>query len=94
MLVGGKGTETMKKSTITLIMVAATVGAFGQAKIPAKVNITLTDKQLLKLDSAVQVTANNMDSKQGTVNFLKAFEPIYLQVRQQMAADTVKIKNK
>jgi len=80
----------MKKLlTLTLLIVGLSVSA---QKLPVKVTITLTDKQVLKIDSAVNAGQSWTDSKQATQWFGNAFSPFYEQVRKQMVVDTAKKK--
>jgi len=77
----------MKHLTITAILVAATCTAFCQT-LPKTVKLTLTDKQVMRIDSAINYMANSTDSKAATKWLMGAFEPFYVQVRAQL--DTVK----
>lgn len=80
----------MKKS-LTLILLLAGLSATAQ-KLPAKATIVLTDKQVMTIDSAINNTAQMMDSKSQTNRFIIAFQPLYEQIRKQMVVDTVKAK--
>lgn len=80
----------MKKLT-TLFLLCASIGVSAQ-KLPSKVTITLTDKQVIRIDSAIRATANMMDSKTMTNNFIKPFDPLYEQINKQMIVDTTKVK--
>lgn len=85
----------MKKTILTTIALGLflTIKAQEpQKKLPTKVTIVLTDKQLLRIDSAINVTASQIDSKSRTEVFVRAFEPLYLQVQKQMVVDSVKKK--
>jgi hypothetical protein len=85
----------MKKTIISLILVVATTAAFAQQKkLPEKVTITLTQQQILKIDSCVRVASSNMDSKRQTEWFISGFTPIYEQVNKQLIIDSVKVKGK
>lgn len=83
----------MKKTAIltALIALSITVNA-QQAKLPAKLKIDLTDKQVLRIDSAINAAATWTDSKGATNWFTKSFQPLYEQIRSQMILDTVKVK--
>ena len=63
---------------------------FAQTHLPKTVTVTLTDKQLLKIDSAITKTANGIDSKSYSAWFLSAFQPLYDQARAQMVTDSVR----
>lgn len=78
----------MKKS-LTLILLLAGLSATAQ-KLPAKATIVLTDKQVMTIDSAINNTAQMMDSKSQTNRFIMVFQPLYEQIRKQMVVDTVK----
>lgn len=81
----------MKSTLITLVLIAAMGTAKGQTKHLAKVNIIkLSDREVLRLDSALTATYGSIDSK-GLTNYLqRAVLPIYQQIQGQMIADTVK----
>ncbi len=79
------------KKLLTLTLLIAGLSASAQ-KLPAKVTITLTDKQVLKIDSAINSGASWTDSKGATQWFGNAFSPFYEQVKKQMVVDTVKVK--
>lgn len=80
------------KKLLTICLLTASISASAQ-KLPSKVTITLTDKQVLRIDSAINAGASWTDSKQATTWFGKAFDPFYEQVRKQMIVDTAKVKN-
>jgi len=83
----------MKKTIITAIFVVAAPAAFSQNKhLPAKVTITLTAQEALRIDSAVQAGANSFDSKKASQSFGMAFAPFYQQVSRQLVVDSVKVK--
>ena len=77
-------------------MLVASVSAFAQTqpaqKHLAPVNhVTLTDRQVLHLDSAINVIAGMLDSKSATKYLTDAVKPIYDQVVAQMVVDTTKV---
>ena len=78
----------MKKLLPLLLL--ASLGATAQTKLPPKVTINLTDKQVLRIDSAINAATMWTDSKQATQWFAGSFQPFYEQVRKQL--DTVKVK--
>lgn len=84
----------MKKLLLTsaILLTAFTLKAQTK-KLPSKVTITLTDKEVLRIDSAIQSTAARIDSKQQTESFIRAFIPIYAVIEKQLIpADTTKKK--
>lgn len=84
----------MKHLTIIALALTVSATAFAQQptkKLPAKVTITLTDKQILRLDSVATVINGAIDSKQTTNWILQGFVPIFQQVQQQMVADSSKV---
>lgn len=81
----------MKRTIYTIALLGMAISASAQ-KLPSKVTITLTDKQVLRLDSAINAGANFIDSKQATQWFSSSFTPFYEQVRKQMIVDTAKVK--
>jgi hypothetical protein len=80
----------MKKLLITIAILTASITLKAQQHLPAKVKIELTEKQVMRIDSAINMASNQIDSKQFTLWFGKLFEPIYSQLRQQLVTDTVK----
>lgn len=79
------------KKPLTLLLLIAGLSASAQ-KLPSKVTVTLTDKQVLTIDSAINVTAQSMDSKSQTNRFIGAFQQLYEEIRKQMVVDTGKVK--
>jgi len=78
---------------IPLIIAAMLSPLAGRAQIlPKTVKLTLTDKQVMRIDSAINYMANSTDSKAATKWLMGAFEPFYVQIRAQL--DTVKVKPK
>jgi archaellum biogenesis protein FlaJ (TadC family) len=78
------------KTALTITLLILSLGVKGQSKLPTTAIIKLTDKQVLKLDSAINIISQQLDSKSLT-NFLQqAVAPIYQQVREQMVADKPK----
>lgn len=86
----------MKKTILTIALLMGIVCAKAQQQpakqLPPKLTFTLTDREFLKLDSAINIAANSTDSKQLTNFILKGVEPLYRQVQGQMVlvADTAK----
>lgn len=80
----------MKKSITTLTLALVASASFAQQRLPAKVTLSLTDKQILRIDSAINLGSNSMDSKSQTKWFVESFSEFYNQVRKQMVADTTK----
>lgn len=78
----------MKKSILPILLIAG-LSASAQ-KLPEKVTIVLTDKQVLKLDSAIQIISGQLDSKQLTKFLQDAALPVFQQVRAQLVADKPK----
>lgn len=83
---------------LAILALALTVSASASAqqptkKLPAKVTLTLTDKQVLKLDSVARVINNAIDSKQTTAWMLQGLQPIFQQVELQLVSDSGKVKN-
>lgn len=84
------------KKTILIALLGLTFSAKAQQQpakqLPPKLTFTLTDREFLKLDSAINVAANSTDSKQVTNFILKGVEPLYRQVQGQMVlvTDTAK----
>jgi hypothetical protein len=79
------------RKLLTLTLLIAGLSASAQ-KLPSKVTITLTDKQVLRIDSAINAGASWTDSKGSTQWYSKAFESFYEQVRKQIIIDTAKVK--
>lgn len=79
------------KYILTTLLISSALFASAQ-KLPSKVTITLTDRQVLRIDSAIQAASNWTDSKQATQWYIKAFEPFYIEVRRQLTIDTTKVK--
>jgi hypothetical protein len=79
----------MKKLKLIIPILLCALAGSAQ-KLPSKVTINLTDKQVLRIDSAIQAASNWTDSKGATQWYIKAFEPFYIEVRRQL--DTVKVK--
>jgi len=83
----------MKKVILTtLSIVLFSIAASAQQKLPAKVTITLTDRQVMSIDSAINAGSTWTDSKQATQWYGQRFAPFYEQVRKQMATDTLNKK--
>lgn len=82
----------MKYLTIpTLLILSACTPVVAQQKqitIPAKMKIELSDKQFVRIDSAVKTLYNQIDSKSFSQWFINSFDPIYRQM--EMQADTSK----
>jgi len=72
------------KKLILIPTLLLTTTLFAQQHLPAKAGFVLTDKQIMRIDSAINLMANQLDSKQATSWFTKSFEPIYTQVRKQL----------
>ena len=79
------------KKLFTLSALLFSISATAQ-KLPAKVTITLTYKQVLSIDSAINAGQSWTDSKQATQWYGQRFAPFYEQVRKQMIVDTLKKK--
>lgn len=80
----------MKKIILTF-MALGLLSASAQTKhLPKTVTITLTDQQVLRIDSAVTGVQNLIDSKKATAWFLSTFQPFYTQVQKQLVTDSVK----
>lgn len=83
----------MKKTIITALLIAAISPAFSQQKkLPARVTIVLTEREIVRLDSAVTIGSQWTDSKGATNWFMASFTPVFEQIRKQMVIDTVKVK--
>lgn len=83
--------STMYKTLIIAFLVVATISARAQSKhLPEKTVITLSPQQVLRIDSAVRIMADKLDSKSQTQWFIASFDVLYKQVREQMVADSVK----
>lgn len=82
----------MKRIIITIALALIVSVKASAQKLPSKVTITLTDRQILRIDSAIKATANMMDSKTMTTNFITPFNPLYEQINKQMIIDTTKVK--
>lgn len=81
----------MKRTIYTIALLGMAISASAQ-KLPSKVTITLTDRQVMRMDSAIGAGSNWTDSKQATQWFGNSFAPFYDQVRKQMIVDSVKVK--
>jgi len=79
------------KKLFTVSALLFSISAMAQ-KLPSKVIITLTDKQVLSIDSAINAGQSWTDSKQATQWYGQRFAPFYEQVRKQMVTDTLKKK--
>lgn len=80
----------MKKIILTF-MGLGLLSANAQTKhLPKTITITLTDQQVLRIDSAVTGVQSLIDSKKATNWFLSAFQPFYDQAKAQMVTDSVK----
>ena len=79
----------MKKQLLTIagLLLAVTLKA---QTLPKEVVIKLTDKQVLRLDSAVCIVSSQIDSKSLTQYLNSAIEPIFNQVRLQLVAEKPK----
>ena len=81
---------TTQKLTIALLGMALMAGAAQAQTLPKEVTIKLTDKQVLRLDSAIRIVSGQLDSKSLTSYLNEATVPIFNQVRQQLVADKPK----
>jgi len=79
------------KKLLTICLLTASISASAQ-KLPSKVTITLTDKQVLRIDSAINAGQSWTDSKGATQWYIKSFEPLYIEVRKLFITDTLKKK--
>lgn len=79
------------KYILTTLLISSALFASAQ-KLPSKVTITLTNRQILRIDSAIQAGANWTDSKQATNWYQASFADLYAQIRKQMINDTTKVK--
>lgn len=92
----------MIKSILTTALTLCSIVVLAQQHLPAKVTITLTDKEVMvisnKIDS-VNMLLQNSDYPVRVVNpFVNrlqvSFAPFWSQVRKQLVADSVKKEKK
>jgi hypothetical protein len=83
----------MKKTILTTIAILGLLTSVkAQQHLPSKVSMTLTDKQIMRIDSAINLAQGSMDSKSQTNWFSASFVPFYNEVRKQLITDTLKKK--
>jgi len=83
--------KTTMKKLLTITLLIAGLSASAQ-KLPAKATIVLTDRQILRMDSAINAASTWTDSKQATSWYSASFTALYEQIRKQMIVDTAKVK--
>lgn len=77
---------------LAFTVLASNAQTASQKHLPAKVVIILTDRQVLKLDSALNIVSGQIDSKSMTKYLQDAITPLYQQIGQQMGVDSIKVK--
>lgn len=80
----------MKRPLILLALLGSLTAVKAQTKLPTKATITLTDKQVIRIDSAINIAMSRDGSKQFTNWFLQSFNPFYEQIKLQLVVDTAK----